>query len=94
MNLPTIKQLMHDKAEFVKYQDGNLWYRILYRIDVGRPHSFVYDAFEFPIPIDDAGGGVFLPEDKSITFMRWIRKHLDYLKQSIEAAQSGQEDGS
>lgn len=33
----------------------------------------------FPIPIDDTNGATFLNEDKSIFFMRWIRKHLDTL---------------
>lgn len=27
-----------------------------------------------------AGGGKFLPEDRAITFLRWIRPHLERLK--------------
>jgi hypothetical protein len=41
-------------------------------------------GFEFPVPISDAGTATFLAQDKAILFMRYIRKHLEYLKKSIE----------
>ena len=48
---------------FQFYRKGKLWYKT----DRG---------FEFPIPIEDCGDGTFLKEDKTILFMRYIRKHL------------------
>lgn len=61
-------------CHFLHYQDGNLWYKT----DSG---------FEFPVPVADTGTGIFLPTDKSIFFMRWIRKHMKY----IEDAKTSQE---
>lgn len=31
-------------------------------------------GFEFRVPFDDMGDGVFEAEDKAILYMRWIRK--------------------
>ncbi|PPD55260.1 MAG: hypothetical protein CTY12_01210 [Methylotenera sp.] len=50
-------------VHFVCYSKGELWYRT----DTG---------FEFPVPMDDTGDGIFLAKDKAIMFMRYIRKHL------------------
>lgn len=33
--------------------------------------------YRFQVPIEDIGGATLLAEDKSITFMRWIRKSMD-----------------
>ena len=68
-------QLVTRIASFQRYQDGNLWYRVLWE----EADSSATHYFEFPIPVDDTGGGEFLPQDKAMTFMRWIRKHLEYL---------------
>jgi len=57
------------KVHFVCYKQKELWYA-------------TEDGFEFPVPISDTGDGEFLPEDKAMFFMRWIRKHLE----EIEAA--------
>lgn len=51
-------------VRFTKYVNGNLWYKT----DCG---------FEFPVSILDTGNGVFLPTDKAIYFMRYIRKALN-----------------
>ena len=59
------------KVRFLHYQDGVLWYRC----DSG---------FEFPVPCDDFGSGIALPEDKSIAYMRWIRKHMEMLEKAKE----------
>ena len=63
-----LKDLVKDKTvSFEFYRDGELWYR-------------VSDTdFTFPVPITDAGTGVFKAVDKSLLFMRYIRKHLDML---------------
>lgn len=72
MDLPNVKDLVTSgkKVTFVRYQSGSLWYRC-------------DDGFEFPVPIDDTGDAAFLPEDKAIIYMRWIRKHLSYLAKAV-----------
>lgn len=73
MNLPEIKNLVGagKTVTFTRYQSRALWYRC-------------EDGFEFPVPIDDTGDAAFLPEDKAIIFMRWIRAHLAFLKKAVE----------
>ena len=61
----TLKELVKNKkVRFRYYRDGELWYA-------------TEDGFEFPVPISDAGTGIFKAEDGAIQYMRWIRKHLD-----------------
>ncbi len=69
----TIKEMVENnqKVRFRFYRDGQLWYG-------------TECGFEFPVPIADAGTATFLAEDKAILFMRYIRKHLEFLKKSIE----------
>lgn len=63
-----IKDMIKDKkVKFVEYRRGEL----IYITECG---------FKFPVPIDDTGDGVFLPEDKAIIFMRYIRKAVNALK--------------
>ena len=61
----SIKEMVSDgkKVKFMFYRQKELWYK-------------TETGFEFPVPIDDTGDGVFLVEDKAILFMRYIRKHL------------------
>lgn len=50
-----------------------------------RENVFYYvtdSGFVFTIPADDVAGATLLPEDKTIFFMRWIRKQLGYNKES------------
>lgn len=75
MRVPNIKDVMREQATFVKYQDQKLWYQILYT------ESGVLRLFDFPVPVDDAGGGEFGPVEKAMTLMRWIRKHIEYLNE-------------
>ena len=67
----TLKDMVvnNQKVRFIHYQDQELWYT-------------TECGFEFPVPISDCGSGIFLPEDKAIAFMRWIRKHLDLIEKS------------
>ena len=51
------------KVNFVRYRHGEL----IYVTECG---------FEFPVPIDDTGDGVFLAQDKAMLFMRYIRLHI------------------
>lgn len=64
-----LKDMVSDgkKVRFVKYFDSQLWYQ-------------TESGFEFPVPITDIGTATFLPEDKAMLFMRWIRKHLEMIE--------------
>jgi hypothetical protein len=66
--MPSVKDLVKDgkKVHFMFYRQKELWYK-------------TEDGFEFPVPIDDIGDGVFLNEDKAMLFMRYIRKHLEMI---------------
>lgn len=57
------------KVTFTRYQRGELWY-------------ITETGFEFPVPIDDTGDGAFLSEDKALIFMRYIRKHIEFLNKA------------
>ncbi len=75
----SIKDMVKDgkKVFFVRFKEGELWYR-------------TECGFEFPVPVDDTGTGTFLPEDKAMLFMRYIRKHLAYLdKARVEHERAG-----
>jgi hypothetical protein len=52
---------------FTHYYDGNLWY-------------CTKTNFSFPVPISDIGTAKFLSTDKAMLFMRYIRKHLELIK--------------
>ena len=67
-----IKDMVKDnkKVTFVRFQSEEL----IYKTDCG---------FEFPIPISDTGGAVFLASDKALVFMRWINKHIKFIKSNV-----------
>lgn len=60
-----IKEMVKDgkKVKFVRFRKGEL----IYVTECG---------FEFPVPVDDTGDGVFLAEDRAMLFMRYIRKQV------------------
>lgn len=64
-----IKDMVKDnkKVKFVFYKQKELWYE-------------TECGFQFPVPIEDAGDGVFLVEDKALLFMRYIRQHIKMLE--------------
>lgn len=64
-----IKDMVRDgkRVQFSRYRHGEL----IYVTECG---------FEFPVPIDDTGDGVFLAEDKAMLFMRYIRKQIEAIK--------------
>lgn len=72
MNLPELRDCVSGdkRVTFCQYRDLNLWY-------------VCDNGFEFPVPISDTGSGIFMREDKASYFMRWIRKHLDFLKAAM-----------
>jgi hypothetical protein len=71
--MKTLKEYVANGAQvsFEFYRKGNLWYKT----DCG---------FEFPVPIADVGDATFMKADKAILFMRYIRKHLDTLKETAD----------
>lgn len=75
MKLPRITDLVREQARFTHYEDGKLWYQILWT----EPNSSWGGIFDFPIPVEDAIGGKFLSSDRAMILMRWIRRHLEYL---------------
>lgn len=81
MNLPKITQVVNAKeyATFSHYEEGNLWYFVPWGDDL----DLGPERFMFPVPVSDALSGRFLATDKSVFFMRWIRKHLEFLKESL-----------
>lgn len=72
MKLPKITEMVSvdKKVRFSFFRDGQLWY-------------VAENGFEFPVPLTDVGTATFKAEDKSVFFMRWMRKHLEYLQQSL-----------
>jgi len=69
----SIKDMVKDnrKVNFKFYRDGQLWYE-------------TECGFEFPVPISEAGTATFLAQDRAILFMRYIRKHIEYLQTSMK----------
>jgi hypothetical protein len=72
-----IKDMVKDgkKVTFMFYKSKELWYK-------------TECGFEYPIPVEDTGDGIFLNEDKAMYHMRYIRKHLDMIVKEKEASNS------
>lgn len=76
--MSSLKDRVSKPVHFSHYQDGNL----IYQCEA--------DGFEFPVPISDCGSARFLNTDKGSLFMRWIRKHMEFLEKSrVEQDTSG-----
>jgi hypothetical protein len=73
----TIKEMVQNnqKVAFRFYRDGQLWYA-------------TECGFEFPVPIEEAGTATFFAEDRAILFMRYIRKHMEFLAKSMQQKNS------
>lgn len=73
----------NQRVFFRFYRDSNLWYT-------------TECGFEFPVPISDIGNATFLYEDRAILFMRYIRKHMEFVSAAKKAVceVSSQEDGT
>ena len=63
--MSTLKDLVANgkRVHFEMYRKGELHYK-------------TDDGFQFVVPIDDCGDGMFLADDKAILFMRYIRKQI------------------
>lgn len=79
----TLKEMVRDRqtVRFRYYRDRELWYATTC-------------GFEFPVPIDDTGTGVFKAEDRAIFFMRWIRRHLEFVEAGRQQAEGLESGGS
>lgn len=70
LNELTVKDLVTGTiVHFVEYRKNNLWYTIS-----------GFENFVFPVPIEDIGDATFKASDKGLLFMRYIRKHLEVIK--------------
>jgi len=77
LNTRTIKEMVRNnqKVVFRFYRDGQLWYA-------------TECGFEFPVLISEAGTATFFAEDRAILFMHYIRKQMEYLKESMHQKNS------
>jgi hypothetical protein len=73
LNTRTLKEMVNNnqRVTFQFYRDGQLWY-------------VTECGFEFPVPVAEAGTATFLAQDRAILFMRYIRKHIECLRRSME----------
>jgi hypothetical protein len=72
--MATLKERIKGKVQFLQF-DGPKQI-LVYQCDV--------DGFVFYVPLADAMDATFEAEDNAIYFMRWIRKHQEYVTQPIE----------
>jgi hypothetical protein len=74
MNLPKLTDMVSadKKVYYSFYRDGELWYK-------------AENGFEFPVPKEDMKGALFMWCDRSVFFMRFIRKHLEFLEESMKS---------
>lgn len=56
-------------VHFDSFRAGIFYYNV-YKVD-----STI--GYQFQVPIEDIGGATLLADDKSVTFMRWIRKSIE-----------------
>ena len=84
--LPTLTQIAKGSANFDYYKDGVLYYTLLW--DDGDDHppgEIGSHLLEYiPIPVDDAGAGVFTPNMKGMNVLRWARKYVELIRQGLE----------
>lgn len=57
-----------NQVKFSHYSKGKLYYTVA-DIDSSKKYNF-------PVPIEDCGDGMFLAEDRANLFMRYIRKAI------------------
>lgn len=57
-------------ARFIRYRKGEL----IYVTDCG---------FEFPVPVSDAGDGIFNAEETAKMMMRYIRLHIESINKEL-----------
>jgi hypothetical protein len=85
MKLPTLTQLAKGYAYLDWYSDGVLRYHIRWTDEnVDDPHLAKEKLeFQVDIPISDTGGGQFTPMMKGLNILRWARKQLESIQESM-----------
>lgn len=75
-----VKDMVRDgkRVRFLFYRQKELWYE-------------TQDGFKFPVPVEDTGDGIFLPEDKAMLFMRYINKQIKLIKDERSIADGSHE---
>ena len=63
MQNTNLKDNIKGNCHFVYYRDNALWYRTEANV-------------VFPVPISDIDQGTFLPTERAMMFMRWIKPYL------------------
>jgi hypothetical protein len=58
-----IKEHVKGSVTLLYYRKGELWYEC-------------ESGFRFPVPVSDCGDGTFLPSDRAMLFMRYIRRAM------------------
>ena len=58
-------------SSFQYYRAGNLWFK-------------TDSSFEFPVPCADVEGATVDATMKSMMLMRWIRKHIETIKEGVD----------
>lgn len=68
IEIKSIKDMVNNgkKVYFIYYRSNELWYK-------------TECGFTFPVPISDIGDATFLPEDKAILFLRYIKNQLNQI---------------
>ena len=69
-----LKLYVQGKSEFQYYKDNQLWYKTN------------FGSFLFPVPIEDIGNAQFNRMEKSLLMMRYIRKHMEFLKNAADVS--------
>ena len=80
MRVPKVTELVREEAEFMRFQDGMLWYQITYKVEDPVTGYGSFAKFDFPIAVNGSdAGGTFESNERGITLMRWIRKQVELL---------------
>jgi hypothetical protein len=64
-----LKDNVKGNSTFEYYRDSSLWYK-------------TETGLVFPIPVSDIDQGQFRATEKSLHFMRWIKKYLKTLSET------------
>lgn len=58
-----------NRVQFDSFRNGIFYYNVR--------HKITQDIYQFQVPVDDVKGATLNSIDKSVTFMRWIRKSIE-----------------
>ena len=75
--MAVLKDYVTGRVKFQYYRAGNLYYEAT---------TANGDILVFPVPITDCGEATFLAQDKAMLFMRYIRKHLEAIRDADSQA--------